>query len=79
VLDPASSHGVLRALMSGIAAADAARALLQDHSPLALARYAEWLGDWLDHDMSRLRSLYARRWPRAIVSSSGRPDATATV
>lgn len=66
VLDPASSHGVLRALMSGMLAAHAigrtaAGELSVDR---AQAGYRSWLEDWVAHDLRALRDLYARlRWP----------------
>ena len=60
VLDPASSHGVLRALMSGIMAADVIQRV--DVSPIDEARltsgYCDWWSGWLWHDMDRLRDWY---------------------
>ena len=60
VLDPASSHGVLRALMSGMQAASliaaCERAEIADSRAARL--YTQWLGDWFDSDVSRLRKLY---------------------
>jgi hypothetical protein len=52
VLDPSSSHGVLRGLMSGIAAA---RGAVEACAGSAAARrvsrdYHEWLCDWFRHD-----------------------------
>jgi flavin-dependent dehydrogenase len=46
-LDPASSHGVLRALMSGIMAAHCI--------PNASGLYEGWLLEWFHHDVSKLR------------------------
>ena len=60
VLDPASSHGVLRALMSGLAAArNAARVLRSAHCPPAeAAAYSRWLRGMLIRDANALRILY---------------------
>lgn len=61
-LDPAASHGVLKALMSGIAAgrlaADARRGAVPER--VAAEHYSHWVGDWFDRDVSRLDELYAR-------------------
>lgn len=61
-LDPASSHGVLKALMSGMQAAQAihdgwSRPLLR---PLAQAQYQRWLRCWYEHDLTQLRSFYGQ-------------------
>ncbi|MGH2919118.1 MAG: NAD(P)/FAD-dependent oxidoreductase [Solirubrobacteraceae bacterium] len=71
VLDPASSHGVLRALLSGRHAGCLARAVLngRDEPPLARA-YTQFLSGWFAHDVDELRALYARlpsapEWVRA--------------
>lgn len=61
VLDPASSHGVLRALMSGMMAAQTVLALIQkseDSNELCL-EYTGWLAGWFDHDASSLTRFYA--------------------
>jgi len=60
VLDPASSHGVLRAIMSGMMAIHLARQVIHgDVSPLdASVLYKEWLRDWLRRDRKVLRSHY---------------------
>ncbi len=59
-LDPASSHGVLKALMSGMQAAQAihdslSRPLLRT---AAQAQYQRWLRGWYEHDLTQLRSFY---------------------
>ncbi len=68
VLDPASSHGVLKALMSGLQAAHGISACLQGRCSDAIAaeRYAQWLRDWFNSDVSRLRSLYQSEQPLAV-------------
>jgi flavin-dependent dehydrogenase len=61
VLDPASSHGVLKALMSGMMAAHlicnvSARKL----DPTDAARhYTRWLRGWFEHDVRKLNELYS--------------------
>jgi flavin-dependent dehydrogenase len=59
VLDPASSHGVLKALMSGVAAAHAAAS---EHASTdrggASARYAAWLCGWFENDAQNLARHY---------------------
>lgn len=61
-LDPSSSHGVLRALMSGMMAAHLiAEGMRKRQSELLLTNvYNEWLGRWLAHDLENLRDLYRR-------------------
>jgi flavin-dependent dehydrogenase len=77
VLDPASSHGVLKALMSGMMAGHLiARSVRHGASELrgALA-YNEWLHQWFEHDVRRLSGLYAR----LPVQPSSRPARRAPV
>jgi flavin-dependent dehydrogenase len=56
VLDPSSSHGVLKALMSGMLAGQtAASALASRQAERTLrARYASWLSDWFERDRAEL-------------------------
>ena len=65
VLDPAASHGVLRALMSGMAAARAIAAVLRGAAAedAAAARYRDWIGSWFAHDVARLSDLYRQLDP----------------
>ena len=60
VLDPASSHGVLKAMMTGMMAAHsittATRNADQRH---AAQSYCRWGRDWFEHDVSKLKRLYA--------------------
>jgi flavin-dependent dehydrogenase len=64
VLDPASSHGVLRALMSGMMAGHAIVRAASGALPwdAACAGYSEWLRRWFEHDAAHLRERY-RRFP----------------
>lgn len=65
VLDPASSHGVLRALMSGMMAAHMIGGVEGgQHEPLTAARqYQDWLKTSFDSDVRRLRELYRELRP----------------
>ncbi|ROR94946.1 flavin-dependent dehydrogenase [Sinobacterium caligoides] len=57
VLDPASSHGVLKALMSGIMVSH----LIDNVGTLgneAHTIYAQWLKQWFEGDVTKLRALY---------------------
>ncbi len=62
VFDPSSSHGVLRAVMSGMMAGY----LITEHISVKIpaskiaAEYNRWLSAWFSRDASRLRELYAR-------------------
>ena len=60
VLDPASSHGVLRALMSGMQVAHVIAASVRGaiSDVVAAKLYSQWLQDWFNSDVSRLRELY---------------------
>lgn len=60
VLDPASSHGVLRALMSGILAGYLIKKTLRDGAPASVVakEYRRWMTNWCTHDMVRLAQLY---------------------
>ncbi|MEE9452372.1 MAG: FAD-dependent oxidoreductase [Gammaproteobacteria bacterium] len=64
VLDPASSHGVLKALLSGIKAADlTTKIMIKDIlSTEAVLNYQQWLCDWYQHDVGELQVLYQKAW-----------------
>jgi flavin-dependent dehydrogenase len=61
-LDPASSHGVLKALLSGEQAARAIVSAMNGSMPESVASgvYEAWTGQLFAHDCSRLGALYAR-------------------
>jgi len=61
VLDLASSHGVLKAIMPGIMAAHliAQVARCRTHESVAAQGYNDWVADWFASDAAALRSLYA--------------------
>jgi flavin-dependent dehydrogenase len=78
VLDPASSHGVLRAIMSGMMAAHLITqiACYEANESVAAERYSDWIRRWFAHDVAGLRALYARLpgspgWVRASESLPG--------
>ncbi|HKP01726.1 MAG TPA: FAD-dependent oxidoreductase [Chthoniobacterales bacterium] len=60
-LDPASSHGVLKGLMSGMMAAHFVESAGGGGQPEARAMlaYQEWLTGWFDADVAKLRALYS--------------------
>ena len=60
VLDPTSSHGVLRALMSGMMAGNLIANGLEDNriEQQAIEHYCEWIAQWFQHDVDKLRQLY---------------------
>jgi flavin-dependent dehydrogenase len=62
VLDPASSHGVLKAIMSGMMAAHLVTQVVHHDASESLAAqmYSDWIRRWFDHDVAALRALYAR-------------------
>lgn len=59
-LDPTSSHGVLKAIMSGILAGHLVAAVLNQRAPAdeAAAAYQSWLTDWFANDAARLSAFY---------------------
>ena len=61
-LDPASSHGVLRALMSGMMAAHLCAQVCHDGlaEESAADAYASWLRAWFEHDAEKLGSFYGQ-------------------
>jgi flavin-dependent dehydrogenase len=59
-LDPTSAHGVLKAIMSGIAAGDLAAGMLGGRLPAEAteAAYHDWLAGWFAQDVARLTQFY---------------------
>lgn len=59
-LDPAASHGVLRALMTGIQAAHLVQACCRGNitEKLATKNYGTWLERWFLADVKHLRAMY---------------------
>ena len=66
VVDPACSHGVLKALMSGVIAADYISSVLKGNMTWEAARsaYCRWGEAWFCSDAELLASLYALTSPR---------------
>jgi flavin-dependent dehydrogenase len=62
VLDPASSHGVLRALLSGMLAGQLIAAVIRRGLPEAIGEreYRAWIGSSVERDVTRLGDLYRR-------------------
>ena len=62
VLDPASSHGVLKAIMSGIYAGHAIDEIIQGKTDALSAawQYGQWMNRRTRHDVTKLRALYSR-------------------
>lgn len=60
MLDPAASHGVLKALMSGILAASWIASVIRGAASesAALAAYAADIDRWFEHDANKLGDLY---------------------
>jgi flavin-dependent dehydrogenase len=60
VLDPTSSHGVLKAMLSGIAAAHLIDGVLAGTLPAANAAavYQSWLTEWFTNDAAHLSAFY---------------------
>ena len=63
VLDPSAGHGVLRALMTGIMAADYISNIIKNRiSALdAYASYSFWLNEWFRQDVVQLKQRFAGR------------------
>jgi flavin-dependent dehydrogenase len=72
VVDPASSHGVLKAVLSGMLAASVmVEALTLGSGAAAARRYGYWVDSRFTHDVAGLRNLYARlprppHWVRTV-------------
>jgi flavin-dependent dehydrogenase len=60
VLDPTSSHGVLKAIVSGMTAGHLLAAVLNGKAPGdgAADAYHEWLSQWFKTDAAQLSRFY---------------------
>jgi 2-polyprenyl-6-methoxyphenol hydroxylase-like FAD-dependent oxidoreductase len=79
VLDPAASHGVLRALMSGMMAVHIATQVLAGvlDEDFAAQRYCDWMASWYQHDVDHLTGLYSQlNVPPAWLQTSDAPGQT---
>lgn len=61
VLDPASSHGILKAIMSGMMAAHLISKMVEHQVDEAWAAqtYSLWVQNWFENDTKRLKEMYA--------------------
>jgi len=68
VLDPASSHGVLKGIMSGMKAAHAIIRITKDRFPneIASKNYNEWITEWFLYDVQKLEKFYSQHRPSQI-------------
>jgi flavin-dependent dehydrogenase len=75
VLDPASSHGLLKAMMSGMMAAHLI--IERAHGRVGEARasqiFSRWTQSWFEHDIRRLKQFYStfpdcKEWPTVNVT-----------
>lgn len=60
VIDPSSSHGVLRALMSGMMASHSIVRIIHDRIPSdsAINGYNYWISKWFFYDVAKLKELH---------------------
>jgi flavin-dependent dehydrogenase len=75
ILDPASSHGVLKALMSGIYAGHLAANVARGAAPEGAAanHYSDWVREWFDRDVARLDELYGQLPDSTVVDATAEP------
>ncbi|MBE7099225.1 NAD(P)/FAD-dependent oxidoreductase [Bacillus cereus] len=61
ILDPSSSHGVLKAVMSGMLAGHLIAQVINDNyqEQHAIQGYCKWVMDWFKQDVKKLHELYA--------------------
>ena len=75
VFDPASSHGVLKAMMTGMMVGYLIEQHIYSGIPFdrVASEYDRWLAAWFAHDASRLCELYRQlRHPPSWVMGSRR-------
>lgn len=74
MLDPSSSHGILRALMMGILAAHAAHAISSALLPegLAIQAYCDWVRLHAKTETDRLTKLYEQSAAGLLFQSTGK-------
>ena len=60
VLDPASSHGVLKAIMTGMMAAHSILQMVGGADEHYVTKaYCQWIRNWFEYDVAKLTSFYA--------------------
>ena len=74
MLDPTSSHGVLKALLSGITAGHLISAGLAGKAPMdeIATAYHDWVGAWFRNDAAHLRSFYQNLGAAGFAGSADR-------
>jgi flavin-dependent dehydrogenase len=81
LLDPSASHGVLKALLSGILITHLAVACVRGRATeeTIIADYRAWVAEQFGHDQARLRQLYAdsAAGPRLSTEPQSAPQLTA--
>jgi flavin-dependent dehydrogenase len=62
VLDPSASHGILKAIMSGIMSGYLITKIKNniELSNTAIIEYSKWIIDWFKHDMYKLKEFYLK-------------------
>lgn len=65
VLDPSSSHGIIRGIMSGIQALHLISGIINNNISLSAAvkEYNYWVSRWFFHDLNRLKGFYSTNHP----------------
>jgi flavin-dependent dehydrogenase len=83
VLDPAASHGVLKAIMSGMMAAHVVLRVHHNETngAAACAAYSAWVGEWFRADTTELRRFYRQlpTPPPWVLDDAAAQDATVPV
>jgi flavin-dependent dehydrogenase len=62
VLDPSSSHGILKAIMSGIMSGYLITKIKNNIvlRNIAIKEYYKWITNWFEHDVSKLKEFYLK-------------------
>jgi hypothetical protein len=69
VLDPLSSHGVLKSLMTGIMIGHVIRRLLMGYftEKDAIQGYRDWIRGWFNSDIQKLTQFYRELSPEFVI------------
>lgn len=65
VLDPSSSHGIIRGIMSGIQVSHLINEIYNNKISVSNAsfNYNNWMSSWFFHDLNKLKDFYAQYHP----------------
>lgn len=65
VLDPSSSHGIIRGIMSGIQVSHLIYEICNNKISLSNAsyHYNNWMSNWFFHDLNKLKDFYVQHHP----------------